>query len=101
MLAARLILLVIKCHYLHSLNTCVACLQGNVVPTCGGGGVQVILNDIEVLQQKSPILSPVTSPKRAKIGSNNRNIAEPTDCSLYPDVAARCAVSLEGHPIRK
>uniref|UniRef100_A0A1B6F0N8 Kinesin-like protein n=1 Tax=Cuerna arida TaxID=1464854 RepID=A0A1B6F0N8_9HEMI len=56
--------------------------KGDVVPTCGGGA-QVILNDVEILKQKSP----GSSPTRKRSG----NIA---------NVEEKCRVSIEGHSKR-
>ncbi len=76
------------------------CLQGNVAPS-GTGGAQVVLNDVEILKQASPVTSPVTSPKKRMQDEHNATVAAKSNNSLYPDIAARCAISVEGHPVKR
>ncbi|KAK9505405.1 hypothetical protein O3M35_009470 [Rhynocoris fuscipes] len=58
--------------------------KGDVIPTAGGGA-QVMFNDVEVLKQVSPTVSP--SRKRPD--------------EIRRDIEAACSIALEGHKIRR
>ena len=60
--------------------------QGDVVPTAGGG-VSVVLNDVEIHKQGSPD----TRKRRS-------SCPQPTDFDgEYTDTETRCAIAIEGH----
>lgn len=69
------------------LETCL--YKGDVVPTAGDGA-QVLFNDVEILQHKSPQTSPLknNSPMSGQISSPREVIED------------RCAMAIEGHPRR-
>jgi len=57
-------------------------LQADMVPTAGGGA-QVIFNDVEILKQQSPTVTPAQK-RSASTGE-------------LKDTEAACAVAVEGH----
>ncbi|XP_054288088.1 kinesin-like protein KIF23 isoform X1 [Macrosteles quadrilineatus] len=64
------------------LETCF--YKGDVIPTCSGGA-QVILNDVEILKQKSPADSPTRKRSSNYVQENTQE---------------KCIISIEGHAKR-
>lgn len=78
------------------LETCL--YKGDVIPTYSGGA-QVLFNDMEVLQHKSPQSSPKKNSNKI-VTSPSCGVSVSTPERARENIEERCAVSLEGHSKR-